>query len=669
MAKEIKKVKKVVFITLSNIGDVILTLPSLDYLKDKFKSASFTVLSGPNASKLFSNDPRIKENIVYDKHASFREKFFLFNRLRRERFDVIIDLRDTVFRWLSPAQFKNPYIIKVPDSIRHLRLRHLYKTQAAFTKAPNLEEVHILRQSMHLDNEIERISKDLLKRCNLSFESEYIVVSPGARSRTKRWHKQGFIKICSQLLKHYSVVFLGDKNDCAITKEINIELENRCIDLAGQTSLREAIEILKNANLVICNDSGVLHIASYLNKPILAIFGPTDENKSGPWSDKSAVVRKNTICSPCEGDDCKNEWRCMQNISPQVVVDYANALLEGKTPRAPAPYRRILVARTDRLGDVLLSTPVIKNLRENLPGAYIAMMVQPSLEDILKGNPYLDEVILLDKRGRHRGIINLIRFAITLKKKNFDLALILHPTIRVHLILFFARIKERIGYDRKLGFLNTHILEHKKQLGQKHELEYTLDFLRELRVPILDKSMYMPLYKESEDWLKDLFKKRNLNNGKVVTFHCQASCPSKVWPRAYFNHLRNDIIDIYRANIIYLGGERDKDIEESESIVNLTGSLSLSQLASVLKHSDLFISNDSGPVHMAVALDTPVISIFGRKQPGLGPKRWGPLGDRSRLLHKDIGCKICLAHDCKKDFSCLKSIDPKEVLDYVDKFL
>lgn len=663
------EVRKIIFITLSNIGDVVLTLPSLDYLKDRFKQAEFTVLSGPRASQLFCGDPRIKENISYDKHAPLREKIVLFNRLRREKFDVIIDLRDTVFRWVSPAAFKNPRIIKVPGDIQHLRLRHLYKTKAAFKDNDDVEDINIPRSSIYLDSNIKGKTEELLKKYNLSFSSDYIVVSPGARSLTKRWHKEGFVKICDQLLKYHSIVLLGDKDDSDINKGINSQLNNRCIDLTGKTNLVEAIAILDNAKLVIGNDSAISHLSSYLNRSTLVIFGSTDENKYGPWSKYSVAVRKNTLCTPCGGDNCKNEWRCMKNISPQLVMDYANALLRGELPKSLSCYRRILVSRTDRLGDVLLSTPVIKNLRDNFPGSYIAAMIQSSLEELLKGNPYLDEVILLDKRGRHRGIINLFRFAMELKRKNFDLALILHPTVRVHILLFFAAIKERIGYDKKCGFLNTHILKHTKQFGQKHESDYTLDFLRELGIDKFDKTMFMPIYKDAEDWAENFFKEHKLCNNKVVLIHAQASCHSRLWPQDYYNRLIEDIVDIYNAKIIYVGIIRDESIKGEEGIVNMTGRTSIPQLASMIKHSDLLISNDSGPVHIAVALGVPVISIFGRNQPGLGPKRWAHLGEGSIYLHKDVGCKVCLAHDCNKGYACLKAIKPNEVLSCVDEFL
>jgi len=664
-----KKVKKIIFITLSNIGDVVLTLPSLDYLKNKFEDAELTVLSGPNASQLFSDDPRVKQNIVYNKHAPLREKLILFNRLRKEKFDIIIDLRDTVFRWIAPAAFKNPHIIKVPTNIKHLRLKHLYRTKEAFKDMLDVRDIHTPRLSLYLHKKTQGAVEDLFKKFNISFNCDYIVVSAGARSRAKRWHKDGFVKTCDQLLKHHNVILIGDKNDCDIHKDINKELSNSCIDLTGKTDLAQAVAILDKAKLVICNDSAISHLSSYLNKPTLVLFGPTNENKYGPWSDYSAVARKNTICSPCEGDNCNNEWRCMKGISPELVVEYAQSLMEGRIPEVHFNYRRILVTRTDRLGDVLLSTPVIKNLRDNFPAAYITMMIRSSLEDILKGNPYLDEVILFDKRGKHRGIVGTFCFANELKKKNFDLALILHPRIRVHIILFLARIKERIGYNIKLGFLNTRILKHTKHLGQKQESEYTLDFLRELGIDKFDKKMYIPIYKESEDWVQYFLNENKLFNNKIVLIHAQASCPSRLWPYDYYNQLAGDIIDIYKAKIIYVGITKQEEIKEDKNIINITGSTSISQLASLIKHSNLLISNDSGPVHMAVALGIPVISIFGRNQPGLSPRRWAHSNAKSVFLHKNIGCQVCLAHDCKREFACLKAIDPKEVFSYVDKFL
>ncbi len=670
MAAE-KDVKKIVFITPSSIGDVVFSMTSLDYLKQKFKNASFTVVSGPGASVLFSHDPRVKEALTYNKRVPFREKFALFNRLRKERFDVIIDLHDTVFRWFASARYKNPYSIRVPRAIRHLRLWHLYKTMAAFGDTRSPGKITITRDDIYLDKQSVESANVLLRKNNLSLDSEYILVAPGARSRTKRWHTQGFIDVCRELLKHHTVVLIGDENDLTLTQEINHHLEERAINITGKTTLLEVVAIIKKAKLVIGHDSAILHMTSYLDRPALAIFGPTDERRSGPYSSHCAVVRKSTICSPCLSDNCREGWVCMKNLSAQRVCDFAVALLEGRQPGSIVAYQRVLVTRTDRLGDVVLSTPVIKNLRARMPNAYIAMMVQESVVDAVRLNPYLDEVITLDKRGRHKGIFNSIRFVRELKKKRFDLALILHPTLRMHVLLFCAGITERIGYDRKGGFLNTRRLKHTKQSGAKHESEFALDFLKELGIDDYETTLFMPLYREAEEWADDFFKEKISASSKMVAVHAQASCPSKCWPSDYYRRLIDDIIKSYKATIVYVGSQVDTTINEERGIVNLTGKTTIAQLASVLKRSDLFISNDSGPVHMAVALGIPVISIFGRNQPGLSPKRWGPLGagTKSVFLHKDVGCQVCLAHDCERDFSCLKAVAPSEVFTYVDTLL
>ena len=95
----------------------------------------------------------------------------------------------------------------------------------------------------------------------------------------------------------------------------------------------------------------------------------------------------------------------------------------------------------------------------------------------------------------------------------------------------------------------------------------------------------------------------------------------------------------------------------------------MGELAALLKRSKLFISNDSGPVHIATAVGTPNIVIFGRKQPGLSPKRWGPTGEGDIVLHRDVGCRVCLAHNCNNSFKCLKAVTSDEVFEAAKKML
>ena len=337
---------------------------------------------------------------------------------------------------------------------------------------------------------------------------------------------------------------------------------------------------------------------------------------------------------------------------------------------------RILLTRTDRIGDVVLSTPVIKAIRDSYPDAHIAFMVRPYAEALVDGNPYLDEVIIYDKFGKHKSFLNTIRFALGLKKKKFDLAIMLHPTNRSHLIAFFAGIPKRIGYDRKLSFLLTKKVPHTKQEGKKHESEYTFDLLKEINIIGKPDELFVPLHRKDLDKVDEIFEKNNLSkDDTIITVNPGASCISKKWSADNFAILSDEIVSRFKAKIIIVTDKAS--IENATQVeskmqnkpINLAGKTTVGELAVIISKSNLFISNDSGPVHIAAAVGTPVISIFGRKDPGLSPKRWGPLSKKSAVFHKDVGCDVCFAHNCKLGFKCLKAITTTEILEVVDSLL
>ncbi len=336
--------------------------------------------------------------------------------------------------------------------------------------------------------------------------------------------------------------------------------------------------------------------------------------------------------------------------------------------------KRILMVRTDRLGDTILSTPAIASLRNKFPQSHIAFMCRPYTKDVVEGNPYLDEVIIYDKYGKHKDLKGTIEFVRMLKEKKFDWAIILHPTTRAHLVTFLAGIPVRIGWDKKLSFLLTKKIPHAKQEGKKHEMQYTLDILRQINIPITIEELYFPVDYKSQQKIDEMLKSHGIQKReKFVVIHPSASCPSKRWPDKYFSQLTNMIKDKLGLNVIVVAAPTEskhgqKIIEEND-VVDLRGKLSIAQIGALLSQASLFISNDSGPVHIAAALKTPVISIFGRKNPGLAPLRWRPLGENSYFFHKEVGCQKCLAHDCDKGFLCLKEIKPEEVFELAKKIL
>jgi ADP-heptose:LPS heptosyltransferase len=263
-----------------------------------------------------------------------------------------------------------------------------------------------------------------LEKHNVTGQDKIAIISPGARSHTKRWSEMKFLNIGSLLIEEFGVkvVVVGDEDDLPLASKLAAQAECAMINLAGQTSIGALAYLIKKSSIVITNDSAVLHVAGYLNVPTVAIFGITDERKYGPWSQSRAVIKKDMPCRPCGEPQCRYATlECIQAISVREVLTAARNILRGivQEETAVSP-QKILIVRTDRIGDVLLSTPVIKALKDAYPDAHIAMMIGPYTKDIVDGNPYLDEVIIYDKDVRHKSWKASRLFARNLKAKGFD---------------------------------------------------------------------------------------------------------------------------------------------------------------------------------------------------------------------------------------------------------
>lgn len=331
---------------------------------------------------------------------------------------------------------------------------------------------------------------------------------------------------------------------------------------------------------------------------------------------------------------------------------------------------RILVTRTDRIGDLVLSTPVFPALRRRFPRAYIAALTFTGNREILEGNPFIDELILYDKTGSEKGLLGNLLFAGKLARRKFDVVIHLHATNRMHWVTFLAGIPMRIGWNRRAPYTLTRGHPDIKAEGKMHEAEYNFELLKPLGIEKPEKlELYFPVTPRAAASLEELLFQLGIPEDKpCVLLSPSASCPSKRWPAERFAALAALIRQKYDVTVALIGGPADAGLSRTirekcaAEIHDLTGSLSLGMLGALLERSALLISNDSGPVHIACAVKTPVVSIFGRNQAGLSPARWGPLGENSRIVWKDVGCTVCLAHDCQIGFLCLEAISAEEVL-------
>lgn len=338
---------------------------------------------------------------------------------------------------------------------------------------------------------------------------------------------------------------------------------------------------------------------------------------------------------------------------------------------------RILITRTDRIGDVVLSTPVFSALRKHFPNAYMAALIASANRDLVEGNPNLDEVILYEKNGQHKSWLQTFLFARRLKSKRFDAVVNLHANNRIHWVSFIAGIPMRIGYRKKNNFLLTHTLPDLKWKGERHESEYNFDLLRFLGVPIPEKiEPFVPLRPVYKFQLEQILKNEHLSPGEpYIVIHPSASCPSRLWRAQRYAQVAEILSKRWNVRVVLVaGGGGDQMFTDRVSSfmknkpINLAGKLSLGMLAWLLKESRLLISNDTGPMHMAGALNIHLVAIFGRNQPGLGPTRWKPLGTRSSYVQKDVGCLECAAHRCNLGFLCLDEVTVEDVLKEAERY-
>jgi len=339
-------------------------------------------------------------------------------------------------------------------------------------------------------------------------------------------------------------------------------------------------------------------------------------------------------------------------------------------PIATNKIKKILVTRTDRIGDVVLSTPIFQSIKEAFPQATVYALVLPTTCEIVEDNPYIDNVIVYDKRKKQKSFFQTIKFGLMLRKEKIDVAIHLHPTNRVYVISFVAGIPIRIGYRRRNSYrLLTHSLLEKKWMGEKHEAEYNYDLLTFLRIRQPQEiKPFFSVKQRHEQQLDAVLHERALSLRSFFVIFPSASCPSRRWPPQYFAQLADTLSQKYNLQTAIVGGDQDcaivKDVvtHMKTPAINLVGQLTLKMLGALLQRSRMLISNDSGPVHIAASLHVPVISLFGRNDPGISPRRWHPLGKHSYFLHKDVGCIHCLAHNCEKGFKCLQSITVQDVL-------
>ncbi|MBN2031470.1 lipopolysaccharide heptosyltransferase II [bacterium] len=338
-------------------------------------------------------------------------------------------------------------------------------------------------------------------------------------------------------------------------------------------------------------------------------------------------------------------------------------------------YRKILISQTAFAGDVILTTPLVQGVKQVFPEAEIHLFVKPDTSNLLKNNPHIDIIHRYDKRGSERGLTALLRWMGILRKEHFDAAFVPHRSLRSAVLVWGAGIPRRIGFRRSVGsFLFTDVVPY---VSRSHEVDRNLQLLRVFnREGMKFRPELYPGPEERNEVDRFFNEMRIETNKKMLAMAPGSVWFTKRWLPEGFAEVAHRIWRNWGVQPILVGGKEDEYLasriagQQNGYIVNGAGKLSLLASAELIRRCSAILTNDSAPLHLAVAVGTPVVAIFGPTVPAFG---FAPYGEDHRIIQKDLDCRPCAIHGgnkCPKGhFRCMKDVTPEEVVEALAPYI
>jgi ADP-heptose:LPS heptosyltransferase len=296
------------------------------------------------------------------------------------------------------------------------------------------------------------------------------------------------------------------------------------------------------------------------------------------------------------------------------------------------------------LGETLLNLPLVAALKQTYPTAKLTWLVAPDLVELFSQAPGADRVLGWLDEPSAPWWQRAWRLSRWLRTERFDLAVVSNPKKEYHVAVWLAGISTRVGYDRKGGQLLTQRIPDRKAIGERHEIEYNLELLNALGLlPPSPPVFTLPESQDERALSMQLFDRlKVMTTDRLVAVHPWTSNPRKQWPMPRFRQLIERLAERSTAVPIVIGGREEQSrVQEvigtdSGRVVDAVGRLSLPQLAGLLRRVQVLVSNDSGPMHLAAAVGTPVVALFGTAEAGSTPRRWGPWGSQHTVIHQPL---------------------------------
>jgi len=338
---------------------------------------------------------------------------------------------------------------------------------------------------------------------------------------------------------------------------------------------------------------------------------------------------------------------------------------------------KILVVQTSFLGDTVLTLPLLSEIKRRFPRSKLSLLCTPLGRQLLLDHPVIDEIIVDDKKKTDRGWIGLWRQAKLLRSKGFTLALCPHKSFRSGLLLFLAHIPLRVGFTQSKSSFLFHVRVNRK--AERHDVERTLSLLEGLGIRIDDceRGLSLPVAASSEEEVNKRLIAAGVDTSKMlVGIHPGSVWATKRWSAEGFGRLIGLLKSKYPCEILLFGGAEDAPVVGRVQnlcggrAVSLVDRISLRELPAALGLCRVVVTNDSGPMHIAVARGVPVVAIFCATTPELG---FYPYSATATVVEKNLPCRPCSSHGSRRcplgTEDCIRLIGAEQVFNTVEQLL
>ena len=334
--------------------------------------------------------------------------------------------------------------------------------------------------------------------------------------------------------------------------------------------------------------------------------------------------------------------------------------------------KNLLIVRTDRIGDVVLSLPLAELVKKHYPDCRITFLLKDYTKSLAEGHPFIDNILILNEKNNKISLLNNIR---QIKKNSYDVAVVVYPTFITSLIIFLSGIHKRIGtgYRWYSILFNYKVYEHRKN-ALRHELEYNVNLLKYFGIDEIvnpaNVNFNLKIAQRDDERVRTILRIKGIDLKKpVIIIHPGSGGSAVDLPINKFKDLIEIISGNLNVEIIISGTKSEMELCHNLFIPgktkNLAGLFDLAELKALINHSDIFIANSTGPLHIAAALGKYVIGFYPRI-PQCSPKRWGPYSDKSIVFTPNLECSNCTREQCER-LDCMSTIQVSEIFAAIEK--